>query len=1250
MGDVLTDPRLDITNPSQFSISVTNDLCVLSNGVSPTGADAFMRLNYSVATSWSFRVDAIFSSIPVDFVNIADSHIYFGSTNSAGIAAGLFVSSAGLAYSGSVLLEGGVLHLGGSFQVIPGTAGLVTTDKLYRFQIVVDGVTSTTYIFMAEPLSTVDYETVQQLVAILPGIPNNGFVSDGTTISVMGNQIHPSSVCFTSLCLATGMHLQAPPPISEAGKDQSLRTCTLGQLDGSGSYDPEGGALSYSWRLIDAPVGSSFEVEGGDGFTVPDSPPNGFTDRFHSPELGDIAAVDPVVTGDVLLVGGVAYSVLSTGIDGLGYYVQLTDNVLVDDLLDVHFKLLRNRFLTGAATVRPTFFPDVPGIYKFDLVVFNGKYLSTPTYVIVNVLESQVPKGCAPDLSFVWQYLSDFWKLVDDRERIQVFWEGMAQVVAAELLTLWQADYSKSLRDIQRTFQRRWLHYDLKLPEPAPDLTSIRQVYGSVDVSAVGNVFSGVQGTTLEILSPAHDPVTINFQAAGVYTSAVLQGILQRKLQWADSRYAVAVVFSSTPNQYLIRITAPFLFQIGGNTSTPYFVHGASNLPVSGTNGVRLAARTYLVEKSLQGLDIKRHDLLVIGGESYRIDRVVSDVNDLHPYQRVILESDLPLLPGTSWTIPSYAISRLLNFYNGLLSNGDISVLEVFNPAGVMSLMPAPILGACAEEVGKIAIDLTGVYPFLSQAGVSTQLAYVKRRVHVPIGSLVSDIPCLQEQIRELDDGAVLRRNVDFFIEKFRGQNSIRFAVGSLTGDPGDVWEGSVPPDRMWAETTYLDNRPTIEANFGIPAEFTLDQLADLDTDLDYLSAVQGLWYAYLNGPTMFNMRAGVQILLGLPFAEEQGTIEEIRTEFSVSQGRLLLRDVANPAIVRSYTYPNALPLEINPSTKLPYAVGDVVQQLAPMVQGSEILDYVKNPSWFQGLLSQGNFLEVEKFHKFMVRVDSTVFSLSSLMFVMSFILRIKPTYTRPIFVVKKTMDVIEVDVEDTFVARGRLVLNAGACFPNFGASQIFDDYSPASYGVRNQFDADSDQSTPPPVYPTPDTGITWGFDKIYLCPEDVIVFLWCIDHPGGSVSYDSGFSFDGANRPSHVFSEASITEVDNTGFTFSTTSTVVVTGTVTKVHFHINGDLGPDPGDYLLSISVNGTPHSYVLPLIGPGGTVMDFVLSLAVTAGDVLGLALFPSGLPNVRHPNWSDVTITLYQDPIPFAFDDGLPAGTYCFEQVT
>ena len=1267
MGSILTDPNVS-SGGGSVEIDLYNDLCLSSGGdvVPPTTAWVF--IDYPVPSTWTFQATATASVLPPDFSDLAHSHVYFGAADQTGLAAGLFVSQAGIAYAGSIAWDvDGNLELAGPFQVIPGTAGMITPGVQYTYRLAADSVTESVYVFVTEssllegpyPVSS------QHLIAILPSIPSDGGF-DGFRLSVCGTAARPSHVCFDMLGMATYLYMPDMPPRADAGRDQSLRMCNVGMLDGSASVDPEGGNITYSWRLIDAPVSSSFAFEGADGFTVPLPVPTGYADRLYSSQLGSEALLDPFVVGDVLLVAGVVHSVLEFGLDGNGYFARVASNSFTDSLAETTFKVLRQRFLANPLDVKPTFYADIPGIYKFDLVVFDGSLLSDPPSVtIVNVLESQVPKGCIPDLGFVWDYLSDFWKLVEDRERIQVVWESLAQVAAAELMTLWQIDYSKSLRDIQRTFQRRWLHYDLKLPEPLPDLTTITRKYGgvlSVVIPPLG--MPGVDGTTLVIESPVHRDLQIPFQLAVMYTAAMLQQMLQVKLQGIDSRYSVVILTPRAGGASHLLIVAPFRFSIGAASTVPFFATGAKNSRASGVAGVRLTSKVYRVERSLVGLDIQEGDLLLVGVEGYKISRVVDDATDPLLYQRLVLQDELPIVPGAAWSIPSYVTSRLLNFYDGFISSGDPVVLEVTDSAqpGVV-LLELPAAGACASEVTKLGVDVTSVDQYLSIPTASAQLAYVVRKTHVPVGGLVTDIPCLQEHIRAADDGAVLRRNIDFFLEQYRGQNSVRFSSGN-PGDAGDVWEGASPPDRMWAEVTYFDNRPAIEANFGLPAEFTLDQLAELGTDLDYLSAVRGLWYSYLNGPTMHNLRVGSQILLGLPFAEEAGVIEEIRTDFSAARGRLLLRDSANTALVRSYYYPGQLELEVNPSTGRAYAVGDSVRQFAPLVQGVEVIDYVKNPRWFEGILHQGVFFEVEKFHRFMARVDGDVLGVSStatltaLLFVRTFILRVKPTYTFPMFVVRHVIDKdagnTTVDTSDDVLMHGRLVLNDGSCFNEWNYATMIDDWRAAGGRVRNQLDSNANPDDADPTFPTADVPVAWGLDKNYLCPEDYITASWLLAHAGGVIQLDTGYSIDASTSSAFRFETTDLFSVPTgAGFTFPGSYTAWLTDDLLTARVVIQGSLDPgDAGDYNLIVWLNGVDQP--IPITVPvEGMVADIDLvaiigSYEVAAGDVVTFSL-ASASAGTKTPSWVYVSVVLLQSEMAFQLDTGLPAGTYSHRKV-
>src|SRR5690606_35299298 len=293
----------------------------------------------------------------------------------------------------------------------------VQTDDYVVFRIAADYQAGVVYIYITAA-SDIPFMG-QQLRYVMPVIKAEDLANppfDRTLISVRGSIVDASVVNFDQLCLADGLLIPNLAPVADAGRDQAARLCSLVRLDGSGSADPEGQPLFYSWRLVDAPLTSSFAFAGYDGATVPTAPPTGLAEKFYSVEAAAAHAQDPFENGDVLLVDEQPYSITGTGVDGTGFHFILTSPILPDNLSSKSFKLLRQRSISGKTTAKPTFFPDIPGIYKFDLIVSDGLALSPLSTTIVKVLESPIPRGCAPDLSFIWSYLSDFWGLVEDRE------------------------------------------------------------------------------------------------------------------------------------------------------------------------------------------------------------------------------------------------------------------------------------------------------------------------------------------------------------------------------------------------------------------------------------------------------------------------------------------------------------------------------------------------------------------------------------------------------------------------------------------------------------------------------------------------------------------------------------------------------------------------------------------------------------------------------------------------------------------
>jgi hypothetical protein len=1250
MGDVLSDPDTTLVDAGgQVSVdSGTHDVVVTSGGAG-SSADARVLVGKPVPGSWTLQVALLAESLPDTFGDLTLRHVFIGASDGAGPCGGVFISRAGLAYTGAISHDGaGTMRLDSALEPLPDSQSLIQLGKYITFRIAADIGTGAVYIYVTDQDQIAI--TGHRLRYVMPAIMADTLLhttSDQVQVSVRGAAIEASTISIDQMCLATGLVIPNLQPIADAGIDQASQLCSIVALDGSRSFDPEGALLTYRWGLIDAPHGSSFANEFDDSSTFPAS---GFTDKIYSVEAATANALDAFQAGDRILVRGLAYEVAGVGTDGHGFFIQATASAIPDDVTNESFKLLRQRGIAAATTAKPTFLPDVAGLYKFELTVDDGDLESLTSLTVVNVLDSPVPRGCSPDLGFIWRYLSDFWRLVDGRERIDTFFESVAQVAASELLTVWQVDYAKSLRDIQRTVQRRWLHYDLMLAEPLPELTVVRQIWAGVLSSVVSGGGISASGAVLELTSDLLGaPLLVTVVGTNPMTATQIAQSLNTALQFKDQRFSASVVPTSG-GAGLIRINAQVPFTIGAGTTLSVFTVGGADVSPAGTGGVKVGPRTYQVPMSLDGLGVVEGDILSVGGNGYRIARVVDDPTDALRYQRVVLQEDLGQLPGPDWAVSGHVLSRLLDFWSGLVTAGDRAVFEVVDTtAETTMLISTSVVGAVEQDRSRIGVALDTLGRYVADPNrYSVRLAKVVRRRYVPISQLVDDVPTLQAIIKTSDETQVIHRNVDYFLDEVREQACLRFVVGAGGQEP-DVWEYEDPPDRLWAETTYIDNRPAIEGNFGIQADFTLEDLATIGTDLDYLSAVRGLWYAYLKGPTIFNLRAGTQILLGLPFAEEAGVITDVTQRFSPTNGRVLLQDVANPEIVRSYTYPNALELEINPETGLQYRVGDTVQQFAPIVEGAEVLDYVKSPKWFEGLLNQGGFYEIEKFHKFLVRVDSVAFGLSALLFVKSFISKVKPTYTLPLFVVRAGLTgerATEVNVTDTIELTGTLRLYDGACFDVAeGAATMWDEPRAAKGGMRSQYDANVNPDDAAPVYPTSQP-VSWGFDKKYLCPEEDLTFIGKTTHAGGAVN-TSGMFASGSNvNPYYRFGAVAITSVaaGPAGTTLAGSSTAVISnGNITELWVFIRGFPNSAPTDYTIVIQKDaGDVLSYPLST-NPTGYFIHYTLPspIAVTTANTLTVRVKPT-TGGARTPNWVDATVYLIEGAI--TWSGTKPAGKY------
>jgi hypothetical protein len=757
---------------------------------------------------------------------------------------------------------------------------------------------------------------------------------------------------------------------------------------------------------------------------------------------------------------------------------------------------------------QPTFVPDVSGLYGIQLVVNDGYLDSLVEQGLVNISQSNVPFGYIPDVNFIWDYLSDAWELYNDRDPITTIWSGFSQVAANLLLTAWQLDYAKSLVDIERLFQRRWLDYHTLYEEPTLDrddikLKIIRGPIVSTEFASLSTTVNFSTGCTLLVAKDGDAQKTINL--LGSLTSQEIVDKINIDMGERSAKYKTASVETEAGKYYVVLRNDDGLVVLDkdgtANSLLGFSTTTDTQNDLSGSGGSLIETAFIVTDPIVQFSSsvIERGDLLAL--------EVGHEVLKVAGIKGLSLKSSATSTT-TSWIVTSSITSVSTNFTEELVQSGDVLILElraIGDPKQERVL--CEVLGAQDKVVGFDARPLLEkVRGKLEDYEVS--LFGIQRVNAIPINEMVDKIPRLQEII--LDPPDFLTQNRDYTITT--DDNDVR----GIHFKSGIYSFSNPPPDILWAEITFLDNKQMIEDNFGKPAGFLVEHLDEKTEDLDYLSAVRGLWYAYFNGPSLWSVRVGIQILLGLPFAEVDGEIVDINNTFNAKQFRVLVQDKADATITRSYFIVRNMNFEEdgismiadNPVTGVPYVVGDSIGQFSPLSKGVELLDWVNSEEWWKGYAGQGDFLEVEKFFKFMVRADIDVFSITNLVFAMDFVKKIKPHYDYPMWVVFKRLpgDTISVTDPDVLEKLGTLhLVDHPTC-----AKQITDQGTGGAY----RFD-DTDESG---NYNWAFDGVPHGapsskpeflYDKKSLCPEERVVGIMSALWGGGIFPFDWLWAFD---------------------------------------------------------------------------------------------------------------------------------------------
>ncbi|MDR4508329.1 MAG: PKD domain-containing protein [Candidatus Brocadiaceae bacterium] len=170
------------------------------------------------------------------------------------------------------------------------------------------------------------------------------------------------------------------PPLADAGPDQPVTIGETVSLDGSGSSDANGDALTYKWTLVSRPFGSNAALDN----------PTIMAPVFTADVVGDYVAMlivhdgkrdslsDSVVisTNNIAPIADAGNS-QSVVIGDLAMLEGSGSSDANNDLLDFHWTLTSLPSGSGATLHSPndektSFIPDLPGIYVASLVVDDG--------------------------------------------------------------------------------------------------------------------------------------------------------------------------------------------------------------------------------------------------------------------------------------------------------------------------------------------------------------------------------------------------------------------------------------------------------------------------------------------------------------------------------------------------------------------------------------------------------------------------------------------------------------------------------------------------------------------------------------------------------------------------------------------------------------------------------------------------------------------------------------------------------------
>lgn len=1184
------------------SASVTPGTPVLATYRLPIAVPELFTFEFDISLPWD---------MPADFSD-QNKRIFVGAANRQGLSAGFLFSKKGIGLAPSPFTDASeVRTLAGSANTLLSLGEWIREDNGAAAYITVRALVDNTngrmslYITPTATAYKEDLEYGAHTLSYTVSASETTLNMDQVLVALRSDVDDNANFSAEVSSLRLASTLVSPPqrPTAVIPYIDAVRVGRRLQLDGRGSYDPLGSDLTYRWEIEEAPFGSKAELSGGTGalatlgtgnseFTVTSRTDtddyNGVVVRIENTqstewplmvEYDDVYRVLTIQpeTNSVGSVVSTAQDVVDafsrkTSTDSAGYYFDAELTTTSDGTGTVTDEIVTMSGGVGSSKPVTGFLVDVPGIYRISLFVNNGTLDSLPEMVHINATrEAQLLKH-RPNSEYVFKSLSDFWNLVQDKAEISTAWSAFTQIISADLLKLMQNDYAKSIRDVQRRYQRRWLDYSLRIDMPeslqvaptkpvpgdahyfiAPtlytDSFTLLTDTGAI-VDADGNfileeIVSAVKGKTAAFFSPAgavKAKHALDYSTGGSGESIIrltTQAIPSARLIASGLTGKFVEDSGGTPTNYIelsglpkdkgLRLEYQIQFEVDGIVYT----RDLNNVAVADGSG-------NLIPDTLE-FDGTPFDVDGLPVKWQLIDPEVSVQMVMRPFFDFGANTDLTQLQmgfGSSVEItynnpfdnsentalvPIIHSSRSKVFVDWRHFLSDINEIsqQLFDAGDpLMASQPsAPVYDDTADFFSTIRVKSfvrgdriptfkdTVDIPFLGETTVNPKFAINRdfiiendtiQMLSAPgIRSISGEIKSgkiyLETPLVEEPSAIIIQDGVQVGIYPITSMDSTgKVLETSFTFEADDEITARFPrysfntdvPDRLWAELTYFDNWQTIENNFGLAVGLPKRLLEDNDVDLDYLTIVRALWFAFMQGPSVGNIKMATEAFLGLPYSDVAGQVTYIKNDSAQDFGRIVVKQDGVPGY-RTFYFPTGYDIAINPDTgrtiqacSLKFAseyelseeeqkaIEDFIEPLdgtetyqvqvvengelvtktvnvvdynqkkldaarkvddsrirafAPLLDAVDVFDYVSQPERINDLLSGQNILT--KFHKFAVELPTkSLGNLNFLPLLKDFVQEWKPAHTQVLFFgVNAVQDQIDVTVNHDFTTTMRL-------------------------------------------------------------------------------------------------------------------------------------------------------------------------------------------------------------------------------------